>query len=109
MAVLALCLANSGCFITESGYPDIGTGGFAEWRPIEDQRLLAMNERLEVLRKQGAALFAAAAFAETEIMLVRCRREAAAGLKIDVVADLEKLERQMAAIETVMARRPRRA
>ena len=107
-ACLVFCLTLSGCFYDESAYPDVGHGGFAEWRPIGNSRALAMQQRLEVAQMRGAELYEAAAYADAALLLTRCRRELAAGLTIDANADLDRLERQIDALDAALARAPRR-
>jgi hypothetical protein len=105
---LALCLTLSGCFYDEGPYPEVGQGGFAEWQAIENPRARALQDRLEAAQRRGAERYAAAAFADASLLLTRCRRELAGGLMIDARTDLDRLERQIAAMEAALERAPRR-
>ena len=107
-ACLTLCLTLSGCFYDEAAYPEVGHGGFAEWRPIGDARALALQERLVAAQRRGAELYQAAAYADAALLLTRCRRELVAGLTIDANADLDRLEQQIIAMDAALARAPRR-
>lgn len=107
-ATLALGLTLSGCFYDEAPYPATGHGGFAEWQAIEDPRARAAQDRLEAAQRRGAERYDASAYADASLLLTRCRRELAAGLMIDASADLERLDRQIAAIDAALERAPRR-
>jgi len=107
-ACLALCLTLSGCFFDEGPYPEVGQGGFAEWGPIEDTRARALQQRLEAAQRRGAEVYEAAAYADASLLLTRCRRELAAGLMIDARTDLDRLERQITAMDAALERAPRR-
>ena len=101
---LALCLTLSGCFFNEGPYPELGRGGFAEWRPIEDSRAFALQQRLDAAKSRGAEIYQAAAYADATLLLTRCRRELQAGLTIDAEADLNQLESQIVVMDASLAR-----
>lgn len=102
---LLSCLALSGCFYDEAPYPSEGAGGFAEWDSIPNHRARSLHDRMAYLRQRGAATYEAGALAEAELLLTRCRRELAAGLYLDADASMDRLERQLAAMEARLARR----
>jgi hypothetical protein len=101
-----MSLGLSGCFFSEGPWPTEGTGGFAEYLPITDNQLQALNDRLEATRLRGAETYDAAAYNEASTQLVRCRRELAAGLVLDANSDIAELERNIDAIEKATERRP---
>ena len=81
--ILAFACAStlSGCAaLTAAPWPTEGTGGFAELLPIDDDRIEALRDRVESFRERGAATAAAAEFASADLLLVRVRREVAAGV-----------------------------
>ncbi len=105
VVIVVSCLGLSGCFFSEGPWPAEGTGGFAEYLPITDKRLQVLSDRLEALRERGAMRYAAAGFAEANLLLTRCRRELAAGLTVDASADIDRLERQVDALEATLGRK----
>lgn len=103
LAVILVSCALASCVANSDPWPAAGTGGFAEWGPIYDVRLQALNDRLEAARAHGAETYAAAAYADAMLLLTRCRRELAAELTVDGDADLARLEQQVAAIEAALS------
>ena len=103
--ILAFACAStlSGCAaLTAAPWPTEGTGGFAELLPIDDDRIEALRDRVESFRERGAATAAAAEFASADLLLVRVRREVAAGLLIDADSDVTELERVFAKIDKAL-------
>jgi len=99
-AVAIFCCGGiSGCAIFQQPWPEAGHGGFAEWRPINDERTKSLDHRLQLASDRGAQIYAAGAFVDAELLLNRCRRELEAGLDIDAAADLERLDRKTAEVE----------
>jgi hypothetical protein len=106
LAVIVVSCALAGCALKSEPWPAAGTGGFAEWTPINDVRLQALDDRLEAARARGAETYAAGAYgayADAMLLFTRCRRELAAGLTADGNADLARLEQQVAAIEATLS------
>ena len=81
----------SGCGLI-GHWPDEGKGGFGEYEPVTDPRLIEQMARLEDLRLRGAARFAAGNLAELDLLIIRTRRELVAGLPDDAAHDMERIE-----------------
>ena len=101
--ILVSCATLAGFVTNSDPWPSAGTGGFAEWGPIYDVRLQALNDRLEAARSRGAETYAAAH------MRTRCFSSSVAGaswlqeLTIEAGSDLARLEQQVAAIEATLS------
>lgn len=107
--ILLLSVGLAGCAgLTAEPWPKEGSGGFAELRPINDERLAALADRLGDVADKGAGARAAADFAAAESLLTRTRRETEAGLDHDADADAAALDRILVRVETAVASRDRR-
>jgi len=99
--ILVLAFALGGCYgigaVTQ--WPDEGTGGGAERRPTTYQSLADLEYRMWQLESAGAREYAASDFAEAELLLIRVRREVAAGLEMDADTHISLLEHRFDVIE----------
>ena len=92
-ALLACLLA--GC----ATWPEAGTGGYAERRPVADADLNALASRYEHLRQNGADRWAAGLSDETRVLFIRAQRNHAAGLLDDFAEDRWRIAHLLDAIE----------
>jgi hypothetical protein len=99
--ILVLAFSLGGCLgigaVTD--WPDSGTGGLAERRPTTYQSLADLEYRMWQLEAAGAREFAAGDFAEAELLMIRIRREVAAGLNMDADTHISLLEHRFDVIE----------
>jgi hypothetical protein len=106
-----MALTLGGCLgigaVTE--WPDEGTGGLAERRPTTYQSLADLEYRMWQLESAGAREYAASDFAEAELLLIRIRREVAAGLEMDADTHISLLEHRFDVIERRLGERSRPA
>jgi hypothetical protein len=107
--ILIVGLALSGCYglgaVTD--WPAEGTGGLAERRPTTYQSLADLEYRMWQLEAAGAREYASSDFAEAELLLIRIRREVAAGLEMDADAHISLLEHRFDVISGRLAAPPR--
>lgn len=104
-AVLAMLMlpALAGC----TPWPEYGTGGLAERQPTESAAVVLLDNRYQALVAAGALRLAAGRMTEANLMLVRARREFAAGLFEDSDHSLAKADAIIASLERDI--RPQRA
>ncbi len=88
LAIGVLLLTVSAC----TPWPDEGSGGIAERRPVESSELSALADRLQATIERGSRNSYAAQTAEAELQLVRARRTWAAGFVEDYTTDYQVLE-----------------
>jgi hypothetical protein len=96
LAILLLVASLAGGCAT---WPEPGTGGFAERRPVEDPGLQGLTARYEGLRQRGAERWAAGLADEARLLLIRAQRNHQAGLDDDLAEDQRRLARVLDAIE----------
>lgn len=96
LAILLLVASLAGGCAT---WPEPGTGGFAERRPVEDPGLQGLTARFEGLRQRGAERWAAGLADEARLLLIRAQRNHQAGLDDDLAEDQRRLARVLDAIE----------
>jgi hypothetical protein len=107
--ILVVALSLGGCLGNGAvqEWPDEGTGGLAERRPTTYQSLADLEYRMWQLESSGAREFAASDFAEAELLLIRVRREVAAGLEMDADTHISLLEHRFDVIERRIGERGR--
>ncbi|WP_284179831.1 hypothetical protein [Rhabdaerophilum sp. SD176] len=96
LAILVLIAGLAGGCAT---WPEPGTGGFAERRPVEDPGLQGLTMRYETLRQRGAERWAAGLADEARLLLIRAQRNHQAGLADDLAEDQRRLARVLDTIE----------
>lgn len=92
--LLAACLLG-GC----ASWPEHGSGGYAERRPVADEQLNLLAGRYETLRSHGAERWVAGLSEEARIQFIRAQRNQAAGLDDDFADDKRHLTRVLDQIE----------
>jgi hypothetical protein len=96
--------ACSGGSLFGTPWPNEGTGGFGEYQPIENERALDQDRRLEAARLRQASTFAAADYENAKTAMVRIRREIIAGLDADAEKDMNELDIILARIEARLSK-----
>jgi hypothetical protein len=96
-----LSLIAAGC----TPWPAVGTGGLAERQETESPHIIVLESRYLALADSGAYRRAAARMYDAGLLLVRARREAAAGLDLDLEATLAAADEVITLVEHDMRRR----
>jgi hypothetical protein len=103
--VIVAGLLTSACdTVSRVPWPPKGGGGMAERRPSEDPRIDALQRRLMVLTERNARTYAAADYADAELMLITLRRLSEGGLPEDAEIQMARLKRKLDQIEHALAR-----
>lgn len=80
-------------------WPGYATGGLAERHPTESPEIVLLESRYEALAEAGAMQSSAARMTETNLMLMRARREFAAGLVEDAQHSAMQVDAMLAVME----------
>lgn len=99
-ALLAAALALSGCALLQKSWPPPGGGQFGELFETEDERARAIEARMTAFDERGARRYAAGDFDEASTLLIRVKRQVAAGLILDAEDDMDRMEPILTRIET---------
>lgn len=82
-----------------TSWPEEGTGGLAERRLPDDDRIAALSERFQRQRQAGGDVHAAGLVNETAHLIVRAQRNSSAGFQDDLEIDLNTISEKLAAID----------